>query len=126
MFYWIYDIPTYQLAILMAAVFVGFSWAGVILVRPLMRLFVLRRRDDANDVVGYIISCFCVFYGLLLGLIAVAAYQNYTEVESSVSNEAAALSALYQDVSVYDDPYRPKSALAASELLPLHNSLWVA
>ncbi len=55
--------------------------------------------------VGYIISCFCVFYGLLLGLIAVAAYQNYSEVEASVSNEAAALAALYEDVSVYDDPY---------------------
>lgn len=105
MFYWIYDIPTYELAILMAALFVGFSWAGVILVRPLMRLLVLRRRDDVNDVVGYIISCFCVFYGLLLGLIAVAAYQNYTEVEASVSSEAAALAALYQDVSVYDDPF---------------------
>ena len=105
MFYWIYDIPTYQLGILMSVVFVGFSWAGVILVRPLMRLFVLRRREDTNDVVGYIISCFCVFYGLLLGLIAVAAYQNYSEVEASVSNEAAALAALYEDVSVYEDPY---------------------
>ena len=70
-----------------------------------MRLFVLRRREDTNDVVGYIISCFCVFYGLLLGLIAVAAYQNYADVESSVSNEAAALAALYEDVSVYEDPY---------------------
>lgn len=105
MFYWIYDVPTYQLGILMSVVFVGFSWAGVILVRPFMRLFVLRRREDANDVVGYIISCFCVFYGLLLGLIAVAAYQNYSEVEASVSNEAAALAALYEDVSVYEDPY---------------------
>jgi hypothetical protein len=104
-FYWIYDIPTYQLAICMAVIFVGISWIGVILIRPLMRLFVLRRRDDTNDVVGYIISCFCVFYGLLLGLIAVAAYQNYADVEASVSNEAAALSALYQDVSVYQDPY---------------------
>lgn len=106
MFYWIYDIPTYRLAIAMAAIFVGFSWTGVILIRPIMRLFVLRRRDDTNDVVGYIISCFCVFYGLLLGLIAVAAYQNYANVEASVSNEAAALSALYEDISVYEDPYR--------------------
>ena len=40
-FYWIYDIPTYQLAICMAVIFVGISWIGVILIRPLMRLFVL-------------------------------------------------------------------------------------
>ncbi len=42
MFYRIYDIPTYQLAIVMAALFVGFSWIGLLLIRPLMRLFVLR------------------------------------------------------------------------------------
>jgi len=105
MFYWIYDIPTYQLALIMTVAFVGFSWVGCVVVRPLMRLFVLRRRSDTNDVVGYILSCFCVFYGLLLGLIAVATYQNYTEVEASVSNEAAALAALYEDVSTYADPH---------------------
>jgi hypothetical protein len=105
MFYWIYDIPTHKLALGMAALFVGFSWLGVILIRPFVRLFVLRRRSDANDVVGYILSCFCVFYGLLLGLIAVAAYQNFSSVDASVSNEAAALAALYEDVSVYAEPH---------------------
>ncbi len=104
MFYWIYDIPTEQLALLIAGAFVLLSWLGCILVRPILRLFV-RSRSGTNDIVGYILSCFCVFYGLLLGLIAVAAYQNYNQVESNVSREAIALTALYQDVKGYPEPH---------------------
>ena len=104
MFYWIYDIPTQSLAILLAGVFVVFSVVGCVLIRPILRLFV-PRRSETNDVVGYVLSCFCVFYGLLLGLIAVAAYQNYNDVDGCVSREAVALTALYQDVSGYPDPH---------------------
>jgi hypothetical protein len=103
-FYWIYDIPTESLAVLMTVIFVGFSWLGCILVRPILRIFV-RSGPGTNDVVGYVLSCFCVFYGLLLGLIAVAAYQNFTDVEATVQKEAAALFALYQDVSTYPEPH---------------------
>jgi hypothetical protein len=46
-----------------------------------------------------------VFYGLLLGLLAVAAYQNYSQVEANVANEASALSALYRDVAYYPEPH---------------------
>jgi Protein of unknown function (DUF4239) len=103
-FYWIYDISTETLAVLMTIVFVGFSWLGAIVVRPILRIFV-RSAAGTNDVVGYILSCFCVFYGLLLGLIAVAAYQNYSQVDSAVQSEAALLEALYEDVSTYPEPY---------------------
>src|SRR5262245_30371028 len=96
--YWIYDISTPQLAVLFAAVIVGFSWLGAIILRPILKLFV-RTGGRTNDVVGCILSCYCVFYGLLLGLLAVAAYQNYSEVELVVTQEAAGLGALYADVS---------------------------
>jgi hypothetical protein len=104
MFYWIYDISTETLAVLMTIIFVGFSWLGAIVVRPILRLFV-RSISGTNDVVGYILSCFCVFYGLLLGLIAVAAYQSYSQVDSAVQSEAALLETLYEDVSTYPEPH---------------------
>ncbi|WP_168221928.1 bestrophin-like domain [Aquisphaera giovannonii] len=104
MFYWIYDVPTHQLALLIAGTFVGFFWIGCILVRPILRLFV-RSRSGTNDIVGYVLSCFGVFYGLLLGLIAVAAYQNFSQVEASVSSEVNALTALYQDCRSYPEPH---------------------
>ena len=103
-FFWIYDIPPKELALLIIALFVGFYWAGAILLRPLLRQFV-KNTPGANDIVGYILSCFCVFYGLLLGLIAVTAYQNVAEAGENVTREAAALSALYEDVSRYPEPH---------------------
>ncbi len=105
MFYWIYDIPTPQLAVLISGIFVGFFWIGCFLIRPVLRTFV-RARSGTNDIVGYILSCFGVFYGLLLGLIAVAAYQNLVKAEENVSREAVALTALYQDLAAYSDPLR--------------------
>ncbi len=58
-----------------------------------------------NEIVGYILSCFCVFYGLLLGLIAVASYQNLAEVEDNVAREVASLDALNQNVRTYPPPH---------------------
>ena len=77
LFYWIYDIPTESLAILFDVAFVGFFWAGCILFAPSLACS-CDARTGSNEVVGHILSCFCVFYGLLLGLLAVAAYQNYS------------------------------------------------
>jgi len=105
MFYWIYDIPTQSFAALSAGVFVGISVLGCFLLRPFLRLFV-PRRSAANDVVGYVLSCFCVFYGILLGLLAVAVYQNYSQVEANVTREASSMAALYYDVSAYSEPQR--------------------
>jgi hypothetical protein len=105
LFDWIYDVPTPQLAVLIAGVFVVFFWAGSLLIRPLLRT-VVRSRSGGNDIVGYILSCFGVFYGLLLGLIAVAAYQNLNKAEENASREAVTLTALYQDLSAYPDPLR--------------------
>ncbi len=75
MFYWIYDLPTWQLTLLISGSFVLTYWIETIIFSPILRRFV-RSPSGSNDIVGYILSCSCVFYGLLLGLIAVAAYQN--------------------------------------------------
>ena len=102
---WIYTISSFRFALLTCGFFIAFSWLGTILARPILRTFV-KQRDSVNDLVGYILSCFGVFYGLLLGLLAVAAYQNFRDVENVVTSEASALSALVTDVSAYPDPER--------------------
>ena len=105
MFYWIYDLPTWTVAVLFAATFVGVSWFGTVFVCPLLRpLF--HKQAGWNDIVGYFLSFFSVIYGLLLGLLAVAAYQNYSDVDKTVALEATSLAALYRDVSSYPEPSR--------------------
>jgi hypothetical protein len=82
--YWLYDIPPARLSMLFIGAFVGFYWIGSILLRPVLRQFV-KNTAGSNDIVGYVLSCFCVFYGLLLGLIAVTAYQNVSDAGQNVT-----------------------------------------
>ena len=105
MLYWIYDIPNFWLVTLFSVAFVGFSWAGTLLIRPYL-LFFIKNHAGVNELVGSVLSCYGVFYGLLLGLIAVAAYQNFADTDSTVSNEAAQLGSLYRDISNYPQPER--------------------
>jgi Protein of unknown function (DUF4239) len=105
MLYWIYDVPPLLTVGLFAALFVGVCWIGVVLFRPFVRE---RLNPDArlNEILGDFLQYFGVMYGLLLGLLAVATYQNHTDVEKAVSSEASSLAALYRDVTAYPEPQR--------------------
>lgn len=96
----LYNMSNWHLAILSAAVFVGFSWIGVFFIRPFFHLS-MRGQVRRNGLVGFTISSISVFYGLLLGLLSVATYSNTEVVENRVSSEATSLATLYQDVSHY-------------------------
>jgi hypothetical protein len=56
---------------------------------------------DFNASMSYATGGFNLFYGLLLGLLTVAAYQNNERVRESVLAEATALSALYADMNSF-------------------------
>jgi hypothetical protein len=102
---WIYAAPLGTAATLMAVFFVGFTWLGSIFIAPFLRLFV-RSRNGTNDIVGSILSSFGVFYGILLGLTAVAAYQNWSDIDARVTEEAGVLLSLHSDVTSFPEPIR--------------------
>ncbi len=103
MFYWIYDLPTWALGGLISFVFVAVTCLGIVVFRPLVHRW-MRHEHRANDLVGLMLSCFAVFYGLLLGLIAVAAFQTYSTIDDNVNREAAVLTSMYHMVSNYPEP----------------------
>jgi Protein of unknown function (DUF4239) len=105
MFYWLYDIPVLALIGLFALVFVGLCWLGTILISPIIAPR-FHGKTNLNEVLGDYLQYFGVIYGLLLGLLAVATYQNHTDVEKAVASEASALAALYRDISAYPEPDR--------------------
>ena len=105
MFYWLYDIPIGAMAALFCAVCMLFTWGGVLLLRPWILRW-LGPQPGLNDFVSYFLSAYGVFYGLMLGLIAVATYQNFSNVESTVGKEATSIAALYRDLSAYPEPVR--------------------
>jgi hypothetical protein len=103
--YWIYDLPNWLLGVGTVAVFVGLSLAGLFASGPPVRRL-LGASPVHNDVVSWVFAGIGVFYGLAVGLIAVATWEDYTDVDGLVSKEAAALSGLYKDLDGYPQPFR--------------------
>ena len=104
-FYWIYDLPNWLLCVVIVAIVVGLALAGLFISRPIVKRIV-GGKSQHNDVVSYFLGAMGVFYGLALGLIAVATWENYTEVDAVVTSEAAALTSLYRDFDGYPQPLR--------------------
>jgi hypothetical protein len=67
--------------------------------------------DSYNEIVSYYLSTVAIFYGIMLGLIAVSVWEGYNGAQTAVVMEAGSLAALYRDISGYPEPVR--SALQA-------------
>lgn len=105
MLFWLYDLPLPLMAVLFCLPSLAFTWGGLLLLRPRVRRW-LGPEPGANDMASTFLSAYGVFYGLMLGLIAVATYQNFADVETAVQREAAAVAGLYRDVSAHPQPAR--------------------
>jgi hypothetical protein len=103
MFFWIYD----HSPLISGSIFViGFILATFLLIY-LFRVFlrpVFHKNTQNNEMVSLMLSNFLGLYALLLGLLAVAAYQNLSDVTTLVGQEASSLGALYNDVQAYPQP----------------------
>lgn len=99
---WLYEIPAFWLGVLIVAVFLAVSLGGLWLTRPWAR----KHCNQYNDLANYYIAAVGVFYALLVGLIAVATWEDYSDVESTVSNEAVTLADLYRDAGGYPPEMR--------------------
>jgi hypothetical protein len=105
MMYWIYDLPNWLFGVLSVLVFCGFGITGLAVTRkwvPSLHHATLSH----NDIVGYYFGAITVLYGITLGLLMVGVWSTFTETEQKVDHEAAALAALYLDISHYPAPSR--------------------
>src|SRR5664279_3042740 len=99
------NISAFLFFLLVILFIAGVSVLGFLIVRkPLERW--LGPAPAQNEVISYYIAATGVVYGITLGLIAVGAWDNYSNVNVKVEEEAAVLSALYRDVNSYHEPYR--------------------
>ena len=105
MMFWIYDYPSWAVSAAFCVVFVAVTWSGIFLTRATVHSWIHRDRRT-NDMVGLALESFYVLFGLLLGLVAVATYQNYATVTDIVNKEAASIAALYRDFAGYPQPIR--------------------
>lgn len=101
---WIYDLPQWLLCISVVGVYTVTSLIGSALLRPWVRRNA-SDQPDHNDMIGNFLSAGGVLYGLLLGLVAVGAWQNHSNAEAIVTREATRIAALYRDVVNYPEPH---------------------
>jgi hypothetical protein len=103
--YWIYGLPSWLLGSLFCVIFVAFSAGGVLLVGPRVRK-AFAGQEGWREHVSITLEAAFVFVGLLLALVALASYDNYTEARTLVSSEASAAGTLYRDATAYPEPTR--------------------
>jgi hypothetical protein len=111
---WIYNLESWQPAMLaVVGAFIVFSLVGLVAAKGLVGRL-LGDEWEKNDVVGAFLGAIGVFYGIALGLIAVASWQAYSDIDNRVAEEAATMSALRTDVK----------ALPAADTLALLSPLY--
>lgn len=101
----IYDVPTTTLAAWFSIAAVLAMVVGLLVIKPVFRLLI-GTGPDFNATLSYATSGFSLFYGLLLGLLTVAAYQNSERTRTSIMAEATALGSLYSQMDTYPEPTR--------------------
>lgn len=101
---WFRELPQWQFCLVVITIFLVVAVGGQIATRRLVRRWFGDR--EYNDTVGHFISAFGVLYGITLGLISVAAWENFGDVEGKVSAEASAVGSLYRNVDCYPEPKR--------------------
>lgn len=105
MFDWFSDFPTWLQGIFLVALFVVFGCAGLVFARS----FFHRRfgEDPAhNERVTFVVEVVGIFYALLVGLVAVGAYDHYIEVEKLVNQEASQLTTVYRGAQAFPNSRR--------------------
>ncbi len=111
---WIYDLPTWLLALLIIAVFMTVSIGGLLLSRHFVTKRLIFSRE-INEAVNYFGCAMAALYSVTLGLIAVASWTNFSNVDGLVSKEAATIGVLYRDVGGYPEPLRTELRHALRE-----------
>lgn len=81
------------------------SVVGLLLVQ---RLVPPERREEHNDVAGFIFAVLGVAYAVLLAFVVIAVWQDYETAQSNVDNEAHELAGVYFLASQLPEPERTR------------------
>lgn len=99
------ELPLLTAATVICGICVGLTFAGVSFLRPVVRALV-GKHSSINTVVGGFLGVFGVLYGILMGLLAVSAYENKVSLQELANTEATALFSLYRNASAFPEPTR--------------------
>lgn len=102
--YWFYELPVWISLPGFVAAFVLLSIGILLALRPWVSTKA-KTVDQWDRVLDYSSTSYGIFYGIVLGLIAVSVYENYIGVNEVVLTETGALADLFRNASSYPDPW---------------------
>jgi hypothetical protein len=104
-FYWLYDIPTWEMFLLVIAVTCGIGLVGCLVFR---RWFdrKLGLGSESNEIVSNFLAFTGVFYGIVLGLVAVGAWDTFNDASGRAEREASSLASFYRVITQLPEPDR--------------------
>ena len=77
----------------------------------LFGLFALRNwvsrlhvEQNHNEIVSYFLAAVVLFYGVMVGLIAVGVWEQFSSTDEKVALEASEVAAVYRDLNAYPEP----------------------
>lgn len=105
MFDWLFNYPTLPVSVLAGFGFAAITLLGILVLAPFTREW-LHRDHSSNEIIGITLDGFTALYGILLGLLAVGAYEKINDMDDIVSKEASSISVLYRDFRGYPQPLR--------------------
>ena len=96
-------IPTAVLGIIIVALYVIFSIAGLFIVRAFHPPAKFKLH---NDVAGFIFATLGVIYAVMLAFLVIVTWQSYDEAEKNVTKEANYIASVYRDTSPLTSSFR--------------------
>lgn len=102
---WLYEVSPRTAALIMVVLIECIALTGLLLVRHFV-LPRLRYHEGTHEAVSGTVQAIGVFYGITVGLIAVAVWNTNSNASELVSKEAASIATLHRDLSGYPSPLR--------------------
>lgn len=96
---------TGEMALVFCGGFVAVTVFGIFIGRSISGRWIHGRRN-ANDMIGFSLQSFAALYGILLGLLAVEAYQDFAAAKDEVSKQSLVFATLYYDLNGLPPPLR--------------------
>jgi hypothetical protein len=100
--HWLYDSPLPIVAVVIVSPLVGLSMCGTLILR---RVIPVAWRDS-KDGIAACASAVGVIYAVLLGMIAVAVWDDYRDLEGKVAEEASLANNLFRDAEGFPEQSR--------------------
>jgi len=99
---WVYAYPTWALFVGLVFLFMALTVGGIFLLRPWTDKLLGITSED-NGIVSEYMGITGVFFGLVLGMVAVGAWESYGAAKMAAQSEASQMDKLYRSVALLPD-----------------------